>query len=167
MRVKVSKFQIIIGGIFVLLFAFSLVLYLLLDNNVRRVLFFPMQNSKDVVSEVRYLSKRATEEQNIELLVEEIILGPSRENHAILLPKELNVESVMLRNNTLYLDLSEEIVLNEVELRLGFEKSIRVLANTVMFNFRNVRRVFVFINGEIPRDKVFLDGIIFNPSLLQ
>ncbi len=164
---KSDRFQVIIAVVFIFVFALSLALYLIFENNVRRVLFFPMQSSKRLVSEVRYLPKRATEEQEVQLLVEEIILGPSRENHEILLPKGVDIESVMLRKNILYLDLSEAVILNEIKLTLGFEKSIRVLANTIMFNFRDIKRVFVFINGEIPKNKAFLKGIAFNPLLLQ
>jgi len=167
LSVKINKFQIFIGCGFVLLFFLSLGLYLFSEDNVRRVLFFPKQNSKKLVSEVRYLPRMETEEEDIQLLVEEIILGPSRENHEILLPKGVNVESVMLRDGVLYLDLSEAIVLNEIKLRLGFEGSIKVLSNTVMFNFRDIKKVFIFINGEIPKGKTFLKGITFNSSLLQ
>ncbi len=164
---KLNKIQLLIFVSFFFIFGISLGLYLFKENRVRRVLFFPEQGTKRLVGEIRYLPEMDNLEDNINLLVEEIILGPSRENHEILVPKEVSVESLILRDSVLYLDFSEEIVLKEMDLKLGFEKSLMVMANTVMFNFPLVEKVFVFINGEIPKNRAFLNGIEYNASLLQ
>jgi len=138
------------GGILCGIFVLSLVLYIFTGSSyVNRVLFFPAEGSLHLAGELRRLPKSARDEENIKLVVDELILGPVELSLKKLLPKHTTVRTCMLRDRTVYLDLSPELIVNTEGTELSVDESLFGIEQSIRFNFPGVERVIFFIDGEI------------------
>jgi hypothetical protein len=115
-----------------------------------RVLFFPQYRTADFEGEVRELPVKDSTEDDIQLLVEEIILGPFDIHHDPILPEEADVRSVMLRGETLYIDFSIDVIFQREESILSLEEVLDGIRRTVTFNFPAVEQIVFSVRGEVP-----------------
>lgn len=130
---------------------FSLVMFFLEENPVRRkVFFFPQYRSSVVSGEARNLPVRGSLEENMELLVEEMLLGPVEVTHVHIFPEGTALRTLMLRGSVVYIDLSVDAVLGRKSSELGFEESVEVMKRTVRYNYPGVEAFVVTVDGEIP-----------------
>lgn len=74
--------------------------------------FFPQYKASMVAGESRNLPVRDDLEGNIELLVDEILLGPIEVTNERLFAEGTKLRTVMVRDKTAYIDLSIEAVLD-------------------------------------------------------
>ena len=116
----------------------------------RRVLFYPRFGTIQLGGEERYLPKRATLEENIELFLKELVLGPIEHGHLRLFPPEVRIESVLSRDRILYVNLSEDALFKEGSVPLNVDEMVQAAGNNVLFNFRNLKEVYIFVDGQIP-----------------
>ncbi len=138
------------GGILCGIFTLSLVLYIFTGSSyVNRVLFFPVEGSLHLAGELRRLPKEDRNEDNIELLVDELILGPVDLSFKKLLPKDTTVRTCMLRDRTVYLDLSPELIVNQEGTELSVDESLLGIERSIRYNFPGVEDVIFFIDGEM------------------
>jgi hypothetical protein len=144
----------------------SLLLFLLPGPlKSKRVLFFPRGETRKLYGETRFLPRQRSMEENIHLLLEEIILGPATPNSQRLVPQELEVESVILNQNTLYINFSREMIFAAASLNLTVAEMIQAVGNSVLFNFPRLKNLYVYIEGQLP-DESPEGGIVFAPGLL-
>ncbi len=144
--------DLILGGSFLLVLLLSLVLYALSrDPLARRTIFFPGTDSHLLSGEERLLPLRRGLEANVQLLVDEIILGPSQSEHRRLLPRKTQVLSLILRRGTLYLSLSHDILFPDEEGFGSVKDAVQAVGSTIRFNFPGLRRIYIFIDGQLPR----------------
>ncbi len=133
-------------------FLASLILFFADDQRwTRRVLFFPVLNAIQLAGEERLLLKKDSMEEDIESFVRDLILGPKQHGHLSVLPSSVTIESILLRQRILYLNLSEDILFRDSPIPLNLEEMLQAVANNILFNFPRVRDVFVFVGGQIPR----------------
>ncbi|WP_020612271.1 GerMN domain-containing protein [Sediminispirochaeta bajacaliforniensis] len=134
------------------LFLLSLTLFLVQGREIRRkVFFFPQYKASMVAGESRNLPVRDDLEGNIELLVDEILLGPIVVTNERLFPEGTKLRTVMVRDKTVYIDLSIEAVLDTKNSELSFQEALGVLRKTVKFNYPSVEKIIITIDGETPR----------------
>ena len=135
----------------VTVFSLSLILFVF-DNSryERRVLFFPDDMSRLIKGETRYLPVYDTEEQNINLLVKEQLLGPEYILYDNAVPEETRLNTLILNNDELYLDFSIDIISAGSESFLHFDDLIILIKKTVMFNFKHIHTVNVTVDGQVP-----------------
>jgi hypothetical protein len=114
------------------------------------VLFFPVRGERVFTGEIRTLKRKLSEEENIRLLISELLLGPADILHDRLVSREARLKSVLFRDGKLYIDLSFNTLFSESENRLVFEEIIRGIKKSVYFNFRNVKKIFISIEGSQP-----------------
>lgn len=139
------------GGALAFVFLLSLSLYFFLDGHLTRTtLFFPDQISKKLSGETRFLPFGADKERNIELLVEEILLGPARNENLKLVPRGGQVGSLLLRGDRVYLDLTAEIVLPDKEVVFTTAEALKAIKEAVLYNFHDVREVTITVAGQEP-----------------
>ena len=143
--------SIVFGALLVGVLAASVVLYAV-DGYpwTRRVLFFPRFGTIQIDGEERYLPKRATLEENVELFLKELVLGPKEHGHLRLFPPEVRIESVLLRDRVLYVNLSEDALFKKGSVPLNVDEMVQAAGNNVLFNFRNLKDVYIFVDGQIP-----------------
>ena len=135
----------LLGAAFLLSWGF----YLLIPGGlVRTVLKFPNEISKKLASEERSLPFNWDREHNAELLVREILLGPARNDHLRLFSREAQVGSVLVRGDTVYVDLKKEAFIPDPDVIYSPQTALDVLKATLMDNFAGVSHVFVSVGGE-------------------
>lgn len=123
-------------------------------NHVRRTLFFPRLTGRPPVQKVRYAGEdrrvpaRSELEARIGGLVEEILLGPADPRNRALVGPGTRLLSVAAADATAYVNLSGEL-LGEGSI-VPPQVQVQVLADTIYYNFPNVRRVHVLIDGQQP-----------------
>ncbi len=136
------------------------------NNWRKRILFFPQFSSKELAGEERLLPAGKSLERDIQLLVEEIILGPIVPTHERILPKNVRLESLIVRDGIVYLDLSKELIFANMDMNHGLDEMIRAVGNSVLFNFPNTNKLFIFVNGQVPGEE-YKEGVKFYPQSLR
>jgi hypothetical protein len=136
-------------ALFLLLLLLSLVLFLTGRHWARRTLFFPEISSPKLVGETRFLPRRGSLERDVQLLVEEAILGPELPMHRPLLPRETRLVSVLARQGRVYLSLSRGLLREEAA--FAPEQALQALGNVLLFNFPRIRHLELLIEGQVPR----------------
>jgi hypothetical protein len=128
----------------VLLCAIALADYLTADFTRRTFLFKSMDTRQDNIEE-RMIMLTGSRETDISRYVEEVILGPLSPESIPLIDRNARLDALLLRENVVYIDLSEEAVIPVAEYSLldDFE----VLRGEIMRNFPFVAEVRIFIAG--------------------
>ena len=160
MRIFNKDIYIYIGGLFLGLFFFSLLFYFLKgDKLVMRTLFFPQivaleegheqQEDFKFKSESRLLPLLGSQEDNIRLLIEELLLGPIRVEIENLLPGNVRIISFYIDKETVRLNLSADLILYGFDPSLYTQKTLTdFFKKNICFNFRSIKKVQIFIDGQ-------------------
>ena len=120
------------------------------DRFVGHVLFFENTENRRIDGDVRYLPRRPERSEQVQLLVDELILGPRiRENHPTL-PQTTKIRSLMLRGDKLYLDLSVTALIDEPDRVMRGSQRLHALARTLRFNFPWLSDLFLLVDGQEP-----------------
>jgi hypothetical protein len=142
----------ILGAVFIGILVVALALFLLFGNGTTsRILFFPHQTGRRLVTEQRSLPRRGGFEKDVVELVEGVLLGPTRHDAQRLFPRGGRVIAAMMNGRTLYLDLSASILVTDPDVPLAGEDALDALAHSIRFNFPRVREVVFLLDGQSPR----------------
>ena len=146
---RFSRKFIILISLFFAFFLVSLVFITLdAERRVERVLFFPDEDGQQLHGELRRLPERDTTAGNIELYVNELILGPVSIDLFRLFPRGVKLESVLVDNDVLYLGFTENLITSAETVPMGFNAIIKGLEEAVVFNFPEIKEVKTAIGGE-------------------
>ncbi|MBN2049972.1 MAG: GerMN domain-containing protein [Spirochaetales bacterium] len=147
---RLEKGSLIWGTVLGVLCVVSVLLYLFVGNGqVKRVLFFPDDTVTRTVGETRMLPKVKGDEENIEVLLKELILGPVDLSLRPLLPKHTKVRTCMLRKKTLYVDFSPELIVGKEKISLSVDEALAGVERSLRFNFPRIEEILFFIDGEM------------------
>lgn len=130
----------------------SLILFFTGDHWVRRVLFFPEASTGRYKAEIRYLPVLASEIDNMRLLVADILLGPTQFENSPLFPSDTRLVTALLQNDVLYLGLSAQAYSHDEDIVPQSRLSLQALANSVLFNFPWLQKIYFFIDGKAVSD---------------
>jgi hypothetical protein len=111
----------------------------------RRTFVFQTINTGQDVVEERMLMRTKSRETDISRYVEEVILGPLSLETAPLINREAQLEALLLRNDIVYLSISEEAAISPAGGSL-LEK-FDILRREIIRNFPSVKEVRIFIAG--------------------
>lgn len=151
---KIDRVTLWCGGALAGLFLLSMALYLLLPGNLTRVvLTFPHEITRQQEKEVRYLPLGWDSEHNMLLLVREVLLGPARNSHLRLFSRKAEVNTVLERGGTIYVDLAKASFIPDPDVLYSPQMSLDVLEKTLMDNFNNLKAVKFFVDGYAPFEK--------------
>ncbi|MDC7126690.1 MAG: GerMN domain-containing protein [Spirochaetales bacterium] len=146
---RLSTKSIVFLSIFTFFFIITLVFIMVdADRKVERVLFFPEENGQELYGELRRLPVRHNLVGNIELYVDELLLGPESVDLYRLIPTGVKLESILLDDGTLYLGFSESLVTKAELVPMSFPDIIDGITKAVVFNFPEVKEVKTTIGGE-------------------
>ena len=126
----------------------SLIIFFSGEQWGRRVLFFPEANTGRYKAEIRYLPELASEIDNIRLLVEDILLGPTQFENSALFPVGTHLVTTLLEDGVLYLGLSSQALSHDEDIVLQSRFSLQALANSVFFNYPWLKKIYFFIDGK-------------------
>jgi hypothetical protein len=124
-------------------------------GQIRRTFVFYSAADRSIMVEDRMLRCAESREGDIICYVEEFLLGPVSPDLAPLFPRETRLESLLYRDDTAYVDLSESAVFPTPEQSaVGFGSSgvfgsFETLYRGIRRNFPYVREVRLFVNGSI------------------
>jgi hypothetical protein len=161
-----NNLRLILGILFVLLLVLSLTLYLVTKPWYPRILFFPEATTGKLVGERRFLPPRSGLTSQIELYVQELILGPSNPLLTRIVPREVRLRSVIAENGKVYVSLSRQIIEPQPDAPLSFDQILQTIANGVLYNFPSVRDLYLLVEGQIPGEQ-YADGFVFKKKLLK
>lgn len=144
-----SKKFIILLSIFIAFFLITLVFINLdAESRVERVLFFPDEVGQELRGELRRLPERDDLAGNIELYVNELILGPISIDLYRLIPQEVRLHSLLVDVDTLYLGFTENLITSAETVPMSFNSIIEGLETAIVFNFPEIKEVKTTIGGE-------------------
>lgn len=148
MKLKLEKRTLLLISIMVVLVILSMTIYFVVGNNlVRRVLFFPGRNTSS--GEMRHVPKQEYVEENIELFINELILGPYSIDHLRLIPEKTKLQGLLLRNKSfLFIDFSADLIVSEQELSINTAKILELIKKNLMYNFPILEEISLSVDGQ-------------------
>lgn len=139
------------GLLLLVAFLISLALFLIWPpERIARTLFFPGTTEVTLTGERRLLPRVVSRERAMELVVEDLILGPALITHGRALPRETRMQSLILSEDTVYIDLSPEVLFHSEEVRIDLRGGLAAVEKSLRYNFRRVEEVVLTINGQVP-----------------
>lgn len=135
----------ILSAIFLVALIVSLVFILIGNKDGRYVLLFESLDDQDVHAEVRYLDTIPYSDE-VTTFVRELLLGPATNRYRPLFSKSVSLESCILRDGVLYIDLSEEASVKEGS-SSETERACSLLKENINLNFKKIEAVNIFISG--------------------
>ena len=139
-------------GFFLLLCLFISAGFYLLSppDRIARTLFFPGTTETSLSGERRLIQRTVSRERAIELLVEDLLLGPARISHSRSLPRRTQLSSLILEGSTVYLDVTTASMIETSEVHVDVATGLEAIRRTVLYNFRTVDEVVITIGGQVP-----------------
>ena len=133
--------------ILVITFLFSLITFAVTQKSDRRCFIFPSADSGNYIVEYRNLSKNAIQ-GDIGYFIDELLLGSTVERTKFLFTPGTKILSCFQRGNTLYLNLSNDL-LSIGEGVIDIKEGMDLLKENVEKNFPKISNVEIFVNGKI------------------
>ena len=120
-------------------------------------LYFLGKNSEKLEPEARQININYLLENPYKTLINLLLEGPKNDELIKLIPKGTKLNNIEINNNIIFIDFSEEFIMDE---NLGEEKE-KLIINSILktlIELNEVDGIKILINGE--EDKCFSDGII-------
>ena len=139
--------QLSIFFIFLITLLFSVLSYIIGKDSVRRTFIFPSADKGEYIVEYRNLTKEPIQ-GDVQLFIDELLLGSTIERTKSLFASGTKVLSCFQRDQTLYLNLSSDLLeMGEgvIEIRDGMD----VLKKNIQKNFSKIHEIEIFVNGKI------------------
>ncbi|MCI6890725.1 MAG: GerMN domain-containing protein [Treponema sp.] len=139
--------QLSIIFIFLITLLFSVLSYIIGKDSVRRTFIFPSADKGEYIVEYRNLTKEPIQ-GDVQLFIDELLLGSTIERTQSLFSSGTKVLSCFQRNQTLYLNLSSDLLeMGEgvIEIRDGMD----LLKKNIQKNFSKIHEIVIFVNGKI------------------
>lgn len=139
--------QLSIIFIFLITLLFSVLSYIVGKDSVRRTFIFPSADTGEYIVEYRNLTKEPIQ-GDVQLFIDELLLGSTIERTKSLFASGTKVLSCFQRDQTLYLNLSSDLLeMGEgvIEIRDGMD----LLKKNIQKNFSKIHEIEIFVNGKI------------------
>ena len=116
------------------------------DNAPYRFTTYTYNSDGSYIVERRNLSNEPAQGV-IQLYVDELLLGLTVERTKLIFSSNTRVNSCFLRGNTLYLDLSDDLLSIEKS-SFPINEGIELLRENILKNFSNINKIELFIGGK-------------------
>ena len=139
--------QLSIIFIFLITLLFSVLSYIIGKDSVRRTFIFPSADKGEYIVEYRNLTKEPIQ-GDVQLFIDELLLGSTIERTKSLFSSGTKVLSCFQRDQTLYLNLSSDLLemgAGVIEIRDGMD----LLKKNIQKNFSKIHEIVIFVNGKI------------------
>ena len=139
------------GALLLVALLIALFLYLVFPPaRVARTAFFPGTASDLLSGERRLIPRSGDDLREIEILLEEMLLGPASINHRPIVPRGVFARSVILTGPDIYVDLDDEALLDAGLSNEQVRLAMAAIEQTLTYNYRQVERVEITIGGNVP-----------------
>ena len=99
---------------------------------------------------MRTIPKYHDEEKNIQVYVEELLLGPRGMNLSSVFPEGTRLNQLMLREKKLFIDINNMVLKTDIIKSYNIGKNIKLLRKNIIFNFPDISDIIFTITGEEP-----------------
>lgn len=145
----VKRFAII-GAVFVAALIISITAYLLAPLRAdHRVLFFPTEATGVWRGELRKVPRMRGREAAVREMLKEMALGPIDLKLRRTVPRNTLIRSVLLRDGTLYVDLSEHAVFDAPTIGMTFADITEGIRKTIWYNHPRIQSIVISVNGVV------------------
>ncbi|MCR4631844.1 MAG: GerMN domain-containing protein [Treponema sp.] len=137
---------IVLTALTLVILIFSIIAFNIGNSKTRRMFIFPSADDGKYIIEYRNLANDPVQ-GDIQLYVDEILLGSSIERTKMLFTPGTVVQSCFLRESVLFLNLSQNLLdMGEgvIEIKDGFS----LLEKNIKKNFPSVKKIEFFIEGK-------------------
>ena len=135
----------------VIILAVSLIIFFVFFNDKQeKIFYFYESGTEKAVGEMRTIPKYNHEEKNIQVYVNELLLGPRGMNLVSVFPEGTKLNQLMLREKKLYIDINNMLLKTDISKSYNIGKSIKLLRKNIIFNFPDISSVIFTITGEEP-----------------
>ena len=141
--IKKNLLLSILSCVFVVVFTVSIFLFFVKQNSKSYVFIFPSADDGSYIVERRNLSNNPAQ-GIIQLYVDELLLGSTVERTKLIFSSKTKVNSCFLRDNILYLDLSDDLLSIEKS-SFPINDGIELLKENILKNFSNIHKIELFI----------------------
>ena len=118
-------------------------------HKTERIFFFPDHRSGKTVGESRKVPRIPfNKEENIDIFLQELLLGPINMNLDPLFPVGTKLEKILFRGKIVYIDLNFMALLPDKWAVHDFENSILLIKKNIKFNFPYVKKIVIAILGQ-------------------
>ena len=145
---KLEKSSYFILAFIFLYFFVSLMIWIVKFPGIRRTFIFQASDSEKFRLETRYEPVNPPQGK-YHYYINELLLGPISEHCKGIFQKGTKVLSCSKKNDTLYVNLSKEM-LQANALDTEFKSQIELFKTNITRNFPNIRKVEIFIDGTTP-----------------
>lgn len=148
MNLKIEKRTLILISILIFFLLISITLFFIIDNKkVRRVFFFP---GRDIYSgEMHRVPRQGSLENEIELFINELILGPYNIDHRRVIPENTKLQNLFLRNRSLlYIDFSADLVVSENKHNIVQLDMLELIKKNLNYNFPILEEIILSVDGQ-------------------
>ncbi len=141
-----------------ILFTVSFVLFNVNNTKKRFVYIFPSADKSVYVLESRYLSKpqerlsrQKQSEYYLRKFVDDLLLGATTERTKLLFCYGTQVQSCFIRDNTVYLDLSKDLLRPQSDCA-DIKEGAALLIMNIKRNFKDIKKVELFVDKVLAYD---------------
>ena len=139
------------GVLPLILLALSLMIFFIFHNDSQEKIFYFFESGSDkAVGEMRNIPKYSDNEKNIQVYVEELLLGPRGMNLISVFPEGTKLNQLMLREKKLFIDINNMVLETDISKSYNIGKSIKLLRKNIFFNFPDISSIIFTITGEEP-----------------
>jgi hypothetical protein len=172
-RIKpdINRKYAVIGMIFFIILLISLFTFIFREkNDIKRIIFFPEVNFASEVIEKVYSAEERTMpylgnmKEDIELYVNEILLGPIRPDHGEIVSKNTEILTLVMDADVLYLNFAGNFFLDNENTILNIGERINTIGSNIKYNFPGLKRIYICVNGQIPDLSAYYGDNTYNFS---
>ena len=139
------------GIVPVVILAVSLIVFFVFYNDKQeKIFYFYESGSEKAIGEMRTIPGYHDAEKNIQVYVEELLLGPRGMNLVPVFPEGTKLNQLMLREKKLYIDINNMVLKTDISKSYNIGKSIKLLRKNIYFNFPEISSIIFTITGEEP-----------------
>lgn len=147
-----NKKKVVLFSVFGIILAVSLCFYFFHFRGFRYSFRYRISGSQKMVFETRAVPS-VSGTSKLTLYVEELLLGPSSQRARPFFPLGTRVLFCFERNETMFLNLSEQAVM-DFSPEVNLQDSYELLKMNVKANFPSIKKIELFIDG----NPVFFDA---------
>lgn len=148
-ELKKTSWMILFAG--TLIFAISLFFWIIDFPGVRRTFIFKSSDSEILRVENRF-EPIFPVQGKVRNYIDELLVGPLSEHCCSVFAKGTKVLSCFQRDQTLFVNLSPELLASDAE-NTDFKAQIELFKMNVMHNFPEIKKIELFIDGKVPFEK--------------
>lgn len=149
------KARLIISILLIFLLLLSIGIYIpTAIHKSDKVFFFYERQTDKIIGEKRRIPKIIfNKEHNIDVFVNELLLGPADMKLDPLFPIGTKVKKILYRDKSLYVDLNFMALFPDKKAVHGFDKGIELVEKNIKFNFSYVKDIVITVLGQEPEKK--------------